>query len=110
MFDALTKARVLYLLAIRLEGDTHTFGQFGRVPGVYMNHILSCAYRRVKPSKTVDVPVLVIGGKDDAAIGTHLFKNIEKMVPDVQLHFLSNCSHWVQQDRCVFQHTFLFDN
>mmetsp|Transcript_7462 Transcript_7462/g.22060 ORF Transcript_7462/g.22060 Transcript_7462/m.22060 type:complete len:356 (+) Transcript_7462:174-1241(+) len=54
---------------------------------------------RVKPSKTVDVPVLVIGGKDDAAIGTHLFKNIEKMVPDVQLHFLSNCSHWVQQDR-----------
>ena len=43
----------------------------------------------------------MIGGENDAAILPQTFRGIEKVVTNVQLHILPNCSHWVQQDRCA---------
>ena len=55
--------------------------------------------RLVKPNSRIEVPALVIGGEDDSALSPKVFRGIEHAAPNVQLHILPNCSHWVQQDR-----------
>ena len=59
------------------------------------------ACRPIKPSSRIEVPALVIRGENDAAILPQTFRGIEKVVTNVQLHILPDCSHWVQQDRCA---------
>lgn len=52
-----------------------------------------------KPQKIIKIPALVIGGKDDGAINPGVFRGLEQIVPNAELHMLDDCSHWVQQDR-----------
>ena len=46
-------------------------------------------------------PTLVLWAADDVALGVGLLRGIEKEVPRVEVHVLENCSHWIQQDKCV---------
>ena len=47
------------------------------------------------------MPVLVLWGDSDSALGTGLLRGIEDVVSRPQVHVLENCSHWIQQDRCA---------
>ena len=47
----------------------------------------------------LDVPTLMIWGEQDAALGKELTYNTGKYVKNLQLHYLPNCSHWVQQEQ-----------
>lgn len=44
------------------------------------------------------MPVLVLHGDSDAALGVELLDGIEAAVPHSTVKVLKNCSHWVQQD------------
>ena len=48
------------------------------------------------------MPVLVLWGDSDTALGTNLLRGIEKVVAQPEVHVLQNCSHWVQQDKCAY--------
>lgn len=51
------------------------------------------------PGKRVlDLPVLMIRGKDDGAITGDLFEGYEEYLSDARLFALDNCSHWIQAD------------
>ncbi len=45
------------------------------------------------------MPVMVIWGEQDTALGKELNDRLEYYVPDLILHFVSDASHWIQQDR-----------
>ncbi len=45
------------------------------------------------------MPVQVIWGERDTALGKELNDGLERYVPDLTLHFIPDASHWVQQDR-----------
>ncbi len=48
---------------------------------------------------TVRVPTLLVWGTNDVALGTELTHGTEQYVPDLTLHYIANCSHWVQQEQ-----------
>lgn len=47
----------------------------------------------------LDVPTLMIWGEADMALGKELTYGTESYVPDLRIRYISNCSHWVQQEQ-----------
>lgn len=45
------------------------------------------------------MPVMLIWGEQDTALGKELNQDLERYVPDLTVHFIPDASHWVQQDR-----------
>lgn len=50
-------------------------------------------------SKKLEIPTLVLWADLDGALGPQLLRGLPGYVPDVSIHTLKNCSHWIQQDR-----------
>lgn len=46
----------------------------------------------------LEVPTLMIWGENDAALGKELTYGTEAYVKDLQIKYIPNCSHWVQQE------------
>jgi len=59
------------------------------------------------------IPTLLLWGEDDFALGKELTYGTETYVQDLQLHYLSHCSHWIQQEQPEqvnqYMRTFLMD-
>lgn len=47
----------------------------------------------------LDVPTLMIWGESDTALGKELTYGTDEYVKDLQLKYIPNCSHWVQQEQ-----------
>jgi pimeloyl-ACP methyl ester carboxylesterase len=47
----------------------------------------------------LDVPTLMIWGKQDTALGKELTYGTEEYVRDFQIRYIPDCSHWVQQEK-----------
>jgi epoxide hydrolase 4 len=47
----------------------------------------------------LEVPTLMIWGENDTALGKELTYGTEQYVRNFQIHYIPNCSHWVQQER-----------
>ncbi len=45
------------------------------------------------------IPTLLIWGENDTALGKELTDNTKDYVPDLQIRYIPNCSHWVQQEQ-----------
>lgn len=45
------------------------------------------------------IPTLMIWGEEDTALGKELTIGTEDYVQDFQIHYIPNCSHWVQQEQ-----------
>jgi pimeloyl-ACP methyl ester carboxylesterase len=50
------------------------------------------------PVPIVKAPTLMVWGEDDVALGKDLTYGTEEYVEDLDLHYLPNTSHWVQQE------------
>jgi pimeloyl-ACP methyl ester carboxylesterase len=46
----------------------------------------------------VNVPTLQIWGEEDSFLGRELTFGTERYAPDLQIRYIPNCSHWVQQE------------
>jgi pimeloyl-ACP methyl ester carboxylesterase len=46
----------------------------------------------------VSMPTLLIWGEQDIALGKELTYGTERFAPNLQIVYLPNCSHWVQQE------------
>jgi epoxide hydrolase 4 len=49
--------------------------------------------------RVLEVPTLMIWGEKDLALGQELTYGTEDYVRDLQIHYIPNCSHWVQQEK-----------
>ncbi|MCT7975765.1 alpha/beta fold hydrolase [Laspinema olomoucense] len=47
----------------------------------------------------LEVPTLMIWGEDDTALGKELTYGTESYVRNLQIRYIPNCSHWVQQEQ-----------
>ncbi len=45
------------------------------------------------------MPTLLIWGEEDAALGKELTYNTHQYVKNLQIRYIPNCSHWVQQEQ-----------
>ena len=45
------------------------------------------------------VPTLVIWGEQDAALGKELTYGTDEYVETFEIHYIPDCSHWVQQEQ-----------
>ncbi|MGI8552644.1 MAG: alpha/beta fold hydrolase [Dehalococcoidia bacterium] len=53
--------------------------------------------RRQAPA--VQAPTLMIWGENDTALGKELTYGTDRWVRDFRVHYIPNCSHWVQQEQ-----------
>jgi pimeloyl-ACP methyl ester carboxylesterase len=51
------------------------------------------------PVPTITAPTLMVWGEDDVALGKELTYGTDEYVNDLDLHYLPNTSHWVQQEK-----------
>jgi pimeloyl-ACP methyl ester carboxylesterase len=59
--------------------------------------------------RQLEMPVLVLHGDSDPALGVELLDGIEAAVPRSTVKVLKNCSHWVQQDYPVLVNKLMQD-
>ncbi|CAF0943619.1 unnamed protein product [Adineta ricciae] len=81
-----------------LEVFKYTFAQKG-TPRAAINYYRALfRNQKAELSKPVTMPVLIIWGCQDGALGEELADGSIKYCSDVQLKKIRNASHWVQQD------------
>lgn len=52
-----------------------------------------------RPWPLLEMPTLLIWGEDDLFLGKELTYGTEQYVRDLQIRYIPQCSHWVQQER-----------
>ncbi|AFY81126.1 alpha/beta fold hydrolase [Oscillatoria acuminata] len=52
-----------------------------------------------KEWNVLEIPTLMIWGENDTALGKELTYGTESYVRNLQIHYIPNCSHWVQQEQ-----------
>jgi len=55
--------------------------------------------RYIDHDPVLQMPVLVVWGEQDIALGRELNDGLERYVPDLRLHYIPNAGHWVQQEQ-----------
>ncbi|HEU5370717.1 MAG TPA: alpha/beta hydrolase, partial [Ktedonobacterales bacterium] len=50
------------------------------------------------PIAPITAPTLLVWGEEDIALGNDLVPGTERYVPNLRVHFIPNCGHWVQQE------------
>ncbi|MBO0777972.1 MAG: alpha/beta hydrolase [Ktedonobacteraceae bacterium] len=55
--------------------------------------------KQVSLSGTVSAPTLLIWGEQDIALGIEMTHGLEQWVPDIEVKYLPDSGHWVQQEK-----------
>ncbi|MBD2311798.1 alpha/beta hydrolase [Desertifilum sp. FACHB-1129] len=82
-----------------LEAYKDAVGQRGALTAMlnyYRN--LPSALSSTKSWDVLSVPTLMIWGENDPALGKELAEGTENYVSHLQLQYIANCGHWVQQE------------
>ena len=67
----------------------------------YYRNIFQGIFNQDKPQDwgLLEVPTLMIWGEEDAALGQELTYGTEEYVKDLEIRYIPDCSHWVQQEQ-----------
>jgi len=65
-----------------------------------MIHWYRAAFRYPPSQRTqvIETPTLLIWAEDDVALGKSLTYGLEKWVPNLTMHYVPHCGHWVQNE------------
>jgi len=55
-------------------------------------------FRAAGKTRAVEAPTLLVWAEDDVALGRSLATGLERGVNDLQVHFIPDCGHWVQNE------------
>ena len=55
-------------------------------------------YRPARRARAIEAPTLLLWAEDDVALGKPLTYGLERWVPDLELHYIPGCGHWVQNE------------
>ena len=87
------------------EADLDEFAAAAAKPGAltsmvnYYRNILQSEGLFNQSWPILQVPTLMIWGEEDVALGKELTYGTEQYVADFEIHYIPNCSHWVQQEQ-----------
>ena len=87
--------------------DLNAFREAAAKPGsaTAMLNYYRCVFRQLfNPGQqsnwdVINIPTLMIWGENDTALGKELTYGTEKYVSNLQIKYIPNCSHWVQQEQ-----------
>ncbi|MDJ0690858.1 MAG: alpha/beta hydrolase [Xenococcaceae cyanobacterium MO_188.B32] len=65
----------------------------------YRNIFQSLLNDKPQEWSVLNIPTLMIWGEEDTALGKELTYETEKLVNSLQIKYIPNCSHWVQQEQ-----------
>lgn len=68
----------------------------------YYRNIFSGLFGKKEENKmtsVLEISTLIIWGEEDTALGKELTYGTEEYVRDLQIKYIPNCSHWVQQEK-----------
>ena len=66
----------------------------------YYRNVFPSLFNEKQPEWNVlNIPTLMIWGEEDIALGKELTYGTEKLVNSLQIKYIPNCSHWVQQEQ-----------
>jgi pimeloyl-ACP methyl ester carboxylesterase len=81
-----------------LEVMAVALAQPGAMPAMVNWYRAAFRYPSTNPNVVIDVPTLLIWGEDDVALGKPLTYGLEEWVTDLEVHYIPNCGHWVQNE------------
>lgn len=55
-------------------------------------------YRPARRARAIETPALLLWAEDDVALGKSLTYGLEHWVPNLELHYIPHCGHWVQNE------------
>jgi pimeloyl-ACP methyl ester carboxylesterase len=55
-------------------------------------------YRPARRARPIEAPTLLLWAEDDVALGKPLTYSLERWVPDLEIHYIGGCGHWVQNE------------
>jgi pimeloyl-ACP methyl ester carboxylesterase len=55
-------------------------------------------YPPLRRKQVIEAPTLLIWAEDDVALGKSLTFGLEKRVPNMTVHYIPHCGHWVQNE------------
>lgn len=55
-------------------------------------------YRPAQRARAIEAPTLLLWAEDDVALGKGLTYSLERWVPDLEIHYIPQCGHWVQNE------------
>lgn len=65
----------------------------------YYRNAFSEFFSKARSWDKLDIPTLMIWGENDVALGKELTYGTETYVNNLQIRYIPNCSHWVQQEQ-----------
>ena len=87
------------------DEDLQVYTEALRQPGALtasINYYRAAArWGRKLPTRPITAPTLIIWGEEDRFLGKELVPGTERFVPDLQVKYIPNCGHWVQQEARV---------
>ena len=87
------------------EDDISAYRDAAAKPGAitamlnYYRNIFSGSRGSERSWSVLPMPTLMIWGEEDTALGKELTYGTEDYVEQLTLHYIPNCSHWVQQEQ-----------
>jgi pimeloyl-ACP methyl ester carboxylesterase len=55
-------------------------------------------FRPAQKARPVESPTLLLWAEDDVALGISLTRGLEKWAPNLEIHYIPRCGHWVQNE------------
>jgi len=55
-------------------------------------------YRPARRARPIEAPTLLLWAEQDVALGRSLTQGLERWVPDLEIHYIAGCGHWVQNE------------
>lgn len=86
------------------QNDIDAYKNAAAKPGALtasLNYYRNALQQRIFKTnwEILTVPTLMIWGENDTALGKELTYGTETYVQDLQIKYIPNCSHWVQQEQ-----------
>jgi epoxide hydrolase 4 len=81
-----------------LEIMSAALAQSGALRAMVHWYRASFRHRPAKRARAIEAPTLVIWAEEDVALGKSLTYGLEPWVPDLTIHYVPACGHWVQNE------------
>jgi pimeloyl-ACP methyl ester carboxylesterase len=96
-FLAMTTDRRRYPREV-LEVYRDSASQPGAIEGMLAYYRAAFRYRGRQRGGKIATPTLLVWGEEDTALGRELTYGLERYVEDIEVRYVPDASHWVQQD------------
>jgi epoxide hydrolase 4 len=96
------------------QADLNAYQEAAAKPGAltamlnyYRSNFLSLFTIKQPKWNDLNISTLTIWGENDAALGKELTYGTEAYVPNWQIKYIPNCSHWIQQEQPILVNSYI---